>query len=406
MRIIVVNAGSSSIKYQSFTLDDCTIVVKGTLDRIGTREARFKRRWLTDAGGWEEISETLPIADHHEGFRFLLETSERYPTTRITPGAFFGFGHRVVHGGEAFREPVIVDDEVIRQIKDLIPLAPLHNPSNLAAIEVLRTLQQQPTRSFENVLFHAILGHPVQFSPEIGQLFVVKLDDVETIEHQCGIGKMGHHSLDVRIGHVDGHRLNMCSGFVHAFEEWLKGPDILAFTHVDYRTAGQVQDHRYKLVSPPKGDLVYGNASQMPKLGLGEFPAQATLLDVLDHVPTYAQMTSDVSNRHVLGELKDIAFELPDEALVLIGKTDLDLPYHPAGEALDALDGQFDDNLLESKTRRPESPFHCPSLDEIPGTTTRAFQGSGGLFHGEDDLSPHELRPLMPVSHDVQSVVQ
>lgn len=155
MRIIVVNSGSSSIKYQAFTLDDCTIVVKGTLDRIGTREARFKRRWLTDAGGWEEISETLPIADHHEGFRFLLEASERYPTTRIMPGAFFGFGHRVVHGGEAFREPVIVDDEVMRQIKDLIPLAPLHNPSNLAAIEVLRALRPDvPNVAVFDTAFH------------------------------------------------------------------------------------------------------------------------------------------------------------------------------------------------------------------------------------------------------------
>ncbi len=138
MRVIVVNSGSSSIKYETFALDDCSTLVDGMLERIGTREARFKRRWLTDSGDWEEISETRPIADHHEGFRFLLEVAVRYPTTRVAPDAFFGFGHRVVHGGEVFREPVIIDDEVIRQIKDLIPLAPLHNPSNVAAIEALQ----------------------------------------------------------------------------------------------------------------------------------------------------------------------------------------------------------------------------------------------------------------------------
>ncbi len=117
------------------------MVVDGRLERIGTREARFKRRWLTDFGTWEEITETRPIAGHHECFQFLLDAAVRCPTTRVTSEAFFGSGHRVVHGGEVFQEPVMVDDEVIRRIKDLIPLAPLHNPPDIAAIEALRTLR-------------------------------------------------------------------------------------------------------------------------------------------------------------------------------------------------------------------------------------------------------------------------
>lgn len=141
MRVIVVNSGSSSIKYQVFTVDDCTTVVDGMLERIGSRDARFKRRWLSDSGEWKEMVETRPIADHREGFEFLLDVAVRYPTTRVAPGEFFGFGHRVVHGGEAFHEPVIVDDEVVRRIKELIPLAPLHNPANVAAIEALRAVR-------------------------------------------------------------------------------------------------------------------------------------------------------------------------------------------------------------------------------------------------------------------------
>jgi acetate kinase len=173
MRVVVVNSGSSSIKYQTFALNDCTVVVDGILERIGTPDARFKRRWLNDQGCWEEINETCPIADHHEGFRFLLDAAIRYPTTRVAPGAFFGFGHRVVHGGEVFREPVIVDDEVIRQIKDLIPLAPLHNPSNVEGIEAVRALrpdlpnvavfdtafhQTMPPRAFHYALPHECYG--------------------------------------------------------------------------------------------------------------------------------------------------------------------------------------------------------------------------------------------------------
>jgi len=155
MRVIVVNSGSSSIKYQTFVLDDCSMVVDGMLDRIGSREACFKRRWLTDSGKWEEISETQPIADHREGFGFILEAAVRYPTTRVASGAFFGFGHRVVHGGEVFREPVIIDDEVIRRIKELIPLAPLHNPSNVVAIEALRALRPDvPNVAVFDTAFH------------------------------------------------------------------------------------------------------------------------------------------------------------------------------------------------------------------------------------------------------------
>ena len=155
MRIIVVNAGSSSIKYQVFALDGCVKLVEGMLERIGTPEARLKHRRLTEADDWEEIIETRPIADHRKGLEFILEVAARYPTSRDAPDAFFGFGHRVVHGGEVFREPVIIDDEVMRQIKDLIPLAPLHNPSNVAAIEVFRALRPDiPNVAVFDTAFH------------------------------------------------------------------------------------------------------------------------------------------------------------------------------------------------------------------------------------------------------------
>ena len=155
MQVIVVNSGSSSIKYEVFALADGASLVRGLLERIGTPEARLKHCRLTDAGDWEEIVETRPVGDHHEGFQFILDVAARYPTTRDVPGAFFGFGHRVVHGGEVFREPVIIDDEVVRQIKELIPLAPLHNPPNVVAIEVLRALRPDvPNVAVFDTAFH------------------------------------------------------------------------------------------------------------------------------------------------------------------------------------------------------------------------------------------------------------
>ena len=155
MRVIVVNSGSSSIKYQVFALEDCTSLVEGILERIGTHEARLKHRRLTESDDWEEIIETRPIADHREGLKFILDVAAHYPTTRDAPGEIFAFGHRVVHGGEVFHEPVIIDDEVIRQIKDLIPLAPLHNPSNVVAIEALRALRPDvPNVAVFDTAFH------------------------------------------------------------------------------------------------------------------------------------------------------------------------------------------------------------------------------------------------------------
>jgi len=155
MRVIVVNSGSSSIKYEVFALDNSASLVKGLLERIGTPEARLKHRRLTGSDDWEEIIETRSVADHGEGLQFILDVAARYPTTRGGPGEFYGFGHRVVHGGEVFREPVIIDDEVVRRIKDLIPLAPLHNPSNLAAIEVLRALRPDvPNVAVFDTAFH------------------------------------------------------------------------------------------------------------------------------------------------------------------------------------------------------------------------------------------------------------
>jgi len=140
MRVIVVNSGSSSIKYESFDVSPFTASAKGLLERIGTSDSRLKHRWLDPTSGhWEEMAETRAIADHRQGFSLVLEVSSR-AWAGTTPEAVFGVGHRVVHGGERFKEPAIIDDRTLEAIRQLIPLAPLHNPANLTGIEVMREL--------------------------------------------------------------------------------------------------------------------------------------------------------------------------------------------------------------------------------------------------------------------------
>jgi len=139
MMIIVVNSGSSSIKYETFDLSSLSASSKGLLERIGAPDSRLKHQWLTPVGKWEEIVESRSVADHREGFSFILEVSSRARSGRTVPEVF-AVGHRVVHGGEKFSEPAIIDDRALEAIRQLIPLAPLHNPANITGIEVMREL--------------------------------------------------------------------------------------------------------------------------------------------------------------------------------------------------------------------------------------------------------------------------
>jgi len=139
MRVIVVNSGSSSIKYETYELNGLVVAAKGLLERIGAQDSRLKHRWFTPAGTWEEIVETRHIPDHREGFSFILEVSSRARSGGEVP-QIFAVGHRVVHGGEKFSEPALIDDAVLAAIEGLIPLAPLHNPANVTGIKVMRDL--------------------------------------------------------------------------------------------------------------------------------------------------------------------------------------------------------------------------------------------------------------------------
>jgi acetate kinase len=139
MRVIVVNSGSSSIKYEVFELSGLSATAKGLLERIGAQDSRLKHRWLAPSGVWEEIIETRHVADHREGISFILEVSSRARSGGEVP-EIFAVGHRVVHGGEKFSQPVVIDDDALGTIEQLIPLAPLHNPANVTGIKVMREL--------------------------------------------------------------------------------------------------------------------------------------------------------------------------------------------------------------------------------------------------------------------------
>jgi acetate kinase len=137
MKVVVINSGSSSIKYELFETSDFSVLSSGLLERIGESESKHTHRIYGAPGGVKEIVRKGRVANHEEGFRFILSMPADSPVIGNS-AELLAIGHRVVHGGEAFKEPVLIDEKVIETIRELIPLAPLHNPANLMGIEAAR----------------------------------------------------------------------------------------------------------------------------------------------------------------------------------------------------------------------------------------------------------------------------
>lgn len=132
MKILVINAGSSSIKFQLFDMDTEDVIAKGMCDRIGIAGGNFKLK----APGKDDYKLDIQMADHKEAIKLVLDTLVSKEHGVIASLAeISAVGHRVLHGGEKFSGSVLVDDAVKQAIRDCFDLGPLHNPHNLTGIE-------------------------------------------------------------------------------------------------------------------------------------------------------------------------------------------------------------------------------------------------------------------------------
>lgn len=154
MKVLVLNSGSSSIKYQLFQSAGWQVLAAGAVNRIGEPRGDFQGRWLDEAGQEQGFDLALRIAHHGEGLG-LIVARLRESGVLTDLGELVAIGHRVVHGGEAFQRPTRVDEGVIAVIRDMIPLAPLHNPANLEGIEVaMRLFPGVPQVAVFDTAFH------------------------------------------------------------------------------------------------------------------------------------------------------------------------------------------------------------------------------------------------------------
>lgn len=145
MEILIINSGSSSLKYQFIDSKTGESKAKGIVDRIGIEGSLIKYVAVKD-GKEVERKKEVPIPTHEVGMNLVTEFLTDPEVGVIhNPEEIKGVGHRVVHGGEKLVQPTVIDDAVVEEITRIIPLSPLHNPGHLEGIRVARKLFNKAT---------------------------------------------------------------------------------------------------------------------------------------------------------------------------------------------------------------------------------------------------------------------
>lgn len=152
MKVLVINCGSSSLKFQLIDSESESCLAKGLCERIGIEGSMIT---YAPEGGEKEKNVT-PMPDHTEAIRLVLEALTNPGTGVVKSLDEIGaVGHRVVHGGEKFAQSVVIDDEVMKAIEECNDLAPLHNPANLIGINACKELMPEtPMVAVFDTAFH------------------------------------------------------------------------------------------------------------------------------------------------------------------------------------------------------------------------------------------------------------
>ena len=176
MKILAVNAGSSSLKFTMMEMPEENVLISGYIEKIGLEDSF----WTVKVNG-EKIRTERFVKDHTEAVQVLID--ELFENKIIESlDEIKAVGHRVLHGGEKYADSVLINTEVIQDIKDLTKLGPLHHPGNLAGIEAMRAKLDAPNVAVFDTAFH-------QTMPDYNYLYPVPYEWYE----KYGVRKYGFH---------------------------------------------------------------------------------------------------------------------------------------------------------------------------------------------------------------------
>ena len=177
MKILCVNAGSSSLKFQLVEMPEEKLIISGYIEKIGLKDSF----WTTKVNG-EKIKGERYLKNHKEAAEVLIEELLKHKAVESLD-EIKGVGHRVLHGGEKYSDSVIITDEVIQDIKDLTKLGPLHHPGNLAGLEAMqKALPGVPMVAVYDTAFH-------QTMPKVNYMYPVPMEWYT----KYGVRKYGFH---------------------------------------------------------------------------------------------------------------------------------------------------------------------------------------------------------------------
>lgn len=180
MKVLVINAGSSSLKYQVIDMTDESMLCKGQVERIGVSGSRLTHHTV----GKESLEVLKDLDNHTEALKIVIKalTDEKYGVVADIK-EINAVGHRVLHSGEDFNDSVLIDDEVIKICKKNAVLGPLHMPANIACIESCRSvLPDVPMVAVFDTVFHSTM-------PGYAYMYAIPYKDYEEFK----IRKYGFH---------------------------------------------------------------------------------------------------------------------------------------------------------------------------------------------------------------------
>ena len=200
MNILVINCGSSSLKYQLIDMEEKKVLAKGLAERIGIEGGRVKY----EAAGKDEIVIEEKLADHKAALKIVLDSLQHAEYGAVKSlDEIDAVGHRVVHGGEAFAQSVIIDEKVMKAINDNVEIAPLHNPPNIIGIEACKEIMGDvPMVAVFDTAFH-------QSIPALNYIYALPYEYYEKYKvRRYGFHGTSHQYITERAADMLGKKLD------------------------------------------------------------------------------------------------------------------------------------------------------------------------------------------------------